>query len=57
VNPDGWQRIYQTPNGVPETDETDINISDSLEFPFTVSFEGKVKIDIGGISKILKLLN
>lgn len=57
-NPDGWERLYtESGNAGGDTNETgETVISDNLEFPFSVSFEGKVKINIAGLSKILNLL-
>lgn len=56
-NPDGWDRLYTEPvySGDQEQDQ-DIVISDTLEFPVSVKFEGSVKINIAGLSKILNLL-
>lgn len=57
-NPDGWERLYtESGNSGGDSEETgETVISDNLEFPFSVSFEGKVKINIAGLSKILNLL-
>ncbi|HEV7378974.1 MAG TPA: hypothetical protein VGN64_04225 [Dyadobacter sp.] len=57
INPEGWKRIHQSTSESPEQPDNETEISDSLEFPFNISFDGKIKIDIGGVNKILKLLN
>ena len=56
-NPDGWDRLYTEPvNSGDQEQDQEIVISDNLEFPVSVKFEGVVKINIAGLSKILNLL-
>jgi hypothetical protein len=60
-NPAGWERLYRTVTSEPtvpeDPNDTETEISDTLEIPVSVSFEGKIKFNIGGFSKILNMFN
>jgi hypothetical protein len=60
-NPAGWNRFYaapapgtETPGG--ETEDPVTTTEDELVFPFSFSFTGTMKINVGGISKLLKFI-
>lgn len=49
-NPSGWTRLYTGPTQPEPTTPTD---ADTFEIPFTISFEGKMKLKVAGFEAIL----
>lgn len=55
VNANGWQRLYMEPTTTVGGTDGDSTEGDTIEIPVSVSFEGKMKIRLGGLEKLMQL--